>query len=569
MLRSNMEKSLFYKVLEIAKQEKFVNHQTVKDLVNLAKNELKRDFRHGLVYTEHLKRLVDKQMKTATVNKSFFYDTFFQILVAETPYSLDSFFQALEWNRPIEQAFYLPRRKQLLPIVKDLERLLIYDEIDELFLSQPPRTGKTTLVLFTLAWFIGLHPEKANLYISCASHLTNSFYNGVMTILTDEVTYLWRKIFPFVKFDKLTMCNAKECYLDTGSKKRYHSFTGKSIDAESINGMCDCDGILICDDLVSGLQEALNKERLGLLNMKVNTDVISRAKMGAKKLWIGTRWSIADPIGRRIEVIASTSIRYCIHSRPALDKNDESNYDYLYNKGYTTQHYIDLRNVYDQNGDRASFDAIYQQEPIERSGLLFPMDELNYFEGKLPEGTPDRIFGFCDPAFGGGDFTSFPIIYKFGNELYCPDWVFDDGDKKITEPKVAHAIYKHQMTAVRFEQDNGGEDYKDDVIELLKSKYSYVPNITAIRAVKVQQKGAESKQIHIFDRAPDIREIFFLDPKYQNEDYKKAMRQLTSYTIQGNARKKKDDAPDSLAKTIDMDRVVEQKTTIKIVPRIF
>ena len=72
----------------------------------------------------------------------------------ETPYSLDSYFQALEFNRPIEQAFYLPRRKQLLPIVKDLERLIIYDEIDELFLSTPPRIGKTTLVLFVLSWFL-------------------------------------------------------------------------------------------------------------------------------------------------------------------------------------------------------------------------------------------------------------------------------------------------------------------------------------------------------------------------------------------------------------------------------
>lgn len=564
-----MEKSLFYRVLEIAKNENYTNHQTIRDLVNLAKNELKRDIKHGLVFTEHLKRVVDKQIKVSTINKSFFYDIYFQILIAETPYSLDSYFQALEFNRPIDQAFYLPRRKQLLPIVRDLERLIIYDEIDELFLSTPPRIGKTTLVLFVLSWYIGMHPEKSNLYSSCATHQVNAFYKGLFSILTDNTTYLWDKIFPFSKFDKLTMCNSKECYLDVGRIKRYHSFTGRSIDAESLNGACDCDGLLIADDLVSGIEEALNKDRLGVLNMKVNNDLLSRAKMGAKKLWIGTRWSIGDPIGKRIDVIERTTIRYCVHKRPALDENNESNFDYLYDKGYSTQAYLNIKTAYEADGDIASFNAIYMQEPVERSGLLFPSDDLNYYEGVLPQGTPDRIFGFCDPAFGGGDYTSLPIIYKFGEEYYVHDWVFDNGDKSITQPKVAYGIYKNRMTAVRFEANAGGEEYKNKVVEMLEKRYGYVLNVTSITAFKVQQKGAESKQLHIFDRAPEIRQMFFLSPKHQSEDYRKAMAQLTSYTIQGNARKKKDDAPDSLAKSIDMDRIVEKKTTIKIVPRLF
>lgn len=560
---------MFYRVLDIAKNENYTNHQTIKDLVNLAKNELKRDVKHGLVFTEHLKRVVDKQIKTATVSKSFFYDIYFQILVAETPYSLDSYFQALEYNRPVEQAFYLPRRKQLLPIVKDLERLLIFDEIDELFLSQAPRTGKTTLVLFTLSWYMGMYPDKANLYSSCSTFLVNTFYKGLMAILTDNTTYLWDKIFPYTKFDKLTMCNSKECYFDVGKMKRYHSFTGRSIDAESLNGACDCDGLLIADDLVSGIEEALNKDRLGILNMKVNNDLLSRAKMGAKKLWIGTRWSLGDPIGRRIEVIENTNIRYCVHNRPALNENNESNYDYLYNKGFSTQYYLDLKSVYEANGDIASFNAVYMQEPVERSGLLFPTEDLNYYDGVLPQGTPDRIFGFCDPAFGGGDYTSLPIVYKFGDEYYVHDWVFDNGDKTITQPKVAFGIFNNRMTAVRFEANAGGEEYKNKVVEILEKKYNYVLNVTSITAFKVQMKGAESKQLHIFDRAPEIRQMFFRSPKCQNEDYRKAMAQLTSYTIQGNARKKKDDAPDSLAKTIDMDRIVEKKTAIKIVPRLF
>lgn len=564
-----MATSLFYEVLEIAKREKCENMQTMRDLLSLARNELKRDKHKGLIFTKHYKALLDKKLKEANVLKGGYYNLYFQTLVAETPYSLDSYFQALEFNRPINEMFYLPRRKQLLPLVHELERLLIDDELDELFLSMPPRVGKTTLVLFVISWKIGIDPESSNLYSSCSGILTNAFYKGLYEILTDDVTYTWGKIFKDVKWDKMSFCNSKECYLDTGRIKRYHSFTGRSIDAESLNGACDCDGILIADDLVSGIEEALSKERLGILNMKVNSNLMSRAKMRAKILWIGTRWSIIDPIGKRIEALENTSKRYKIYNMPALNENGESNFEYLYDKGYSTQYYLDLKQTFEDNGDQASFYAVYQQEPVERSGLLFPADELNYFNGYLPSDKPDRVFGFCDVAFGGGDNTVLPILYKYGEELYCVDFVCDNGDKTITQPKVAKAIYDNQMTAVQFESNNGGQEYKEKVEEILLKNYKSVTNITTIRAFHIQAKGAESKQIHIFDRAPDIRAIYFLDPKKQNGDYRRAMLQLTSYTIQGNARKKKDDVADALAKSIDMDRVVEKKNSIKIVQRLF
>ena len=564
-----MAKSLFYEVLGIAKKENCDNEQTLKDLLNLAKNELKRDKKHGLIFTEHLKNLIDDKLKGFCLHKSFYYNLYFQTLVAETPYSLDSYFQALEFNRPIEEMFYLPRRKQLLSVVKDLERLIIDDELDELFISMPPRVGKSTLILFLISWQIGVAPESSNLYSSCSGILTNAFYKGLYEILTDDATYTWNKIFPTIKFDKMSFTNAKECYLDTGRIKRYHSFTGRSIDAESLNGACDCDGILVADDLVSGIEEALNKERLGILNMKVSNNLLSRAKMGAKILWIGTRWSLGDPIGKRIESLENTKRRYKVYRIPALDDNDNSNFDYLYGKGYSSQYYIDLRQTFEDNADMASFNAVYQQEPVERSGLLFAPDELRYYNGYLPADKPDRIFGFCDPAFGGGDNTVLPVLYKYGEDLYCVAFVCDNGDKTITQPKVAQVIYENEMTAVQFEANNGGQEYKEKVEEILVKKYNYNLNMTTIKAFKVQQKGAESKQIHIFDRAPEIRNIYFLDPAKQNQDYRRAMLQLTSYTIQGNARKKKDDVPDALAKSIDMDKIVERKTSIQIIKRLF
>ena len=551
---------LFYKVLEVAENEHFNKIQTIKDLVVLAKNMLSKDMVVGLEYGKCIKDALDKVLKRKDIeNIRAYYDFYWQVLANETPYSLDSYFQALEWNRPVKERFYLPRRKQLLPIVKELEKLVIYDETDELFLSQPPRTGKTTLVLFLLSWFIGLNPELANLYCSCASSLTTAFYKGLTEILNDGTTYLWWKIFPNVKWSPSTFANSKECYLDCGRIKRYHSFTGKSIDSESLNGSCDCNGLWIADDLCSGIEEALNKDRLRLLNQKVNSNLISRAKMGAKKLWIGTRWSLGDPIGARLNSIENTTIRFTLVNRPALDENDESNFDYLYKVGFSTEYYHNIRQSFDDMGDIASWNALYQQQPLERTGLLF--EDLRYYNGVLPDETCDRIFGFVDVAWGGGDYTCLPILYKYGEKLYCPEIIFDNADKKITQPKVANAIMKHKLGSVRFEKNNGGENYKDDVEKIL-TENKYKLNIT-IRSAD----NTKSKEIKIFEHAPEIREIYFLEPSKQNNEYKRAITQLKSFTISG--KKQQDDCPDALAGCIDMNREVERKVKIEIFQRFF
>ena len=55
----------------------------------------------------------------------------------------DSYCIYLEWNRKPDKRFYLPRRKILKRAVNAMQKLAD-DELDELFLSQPPRTGKST-----------------------------------------------------------------------------------------------------------------------------------------------------------------------------------------------------------------------------------------------------------------------------------------------------------------------------------------------------------------------------------------------------------------------------------------
>ena len=167
-----------------------------------------------------------------------------------------------------------------------------------------------------------------------------------------------------------------------------------------------------------------------------------------------------------------------------------------------------------------------------------------YFNGVLPEGEADRIFMACDVAWGGGDFVAAPILYQYGDDIYCPAVIFDDGDKYQTRPRVVEKILQWKVRIARFEKNNGGDEYKEYVENELKLK-GYRLNITSKSAPTTKRK-----QDRILSAAPEIREIYFLEPKKRDKEYNMFMQNLFAYTITGKV--KNDDAPDSLAMGIDM-----------------
>ena len=146
--------NLYTQIEKIAKKESGNNLQTINDLFYLCKNTIDEgNVKIGLQYCKDFKALLGKCINNETnIHKHELYEKIFDVLVLESPYSLDSYFQALEYNRPIEQQFYLPRRNTLMKhgVIQALEDLIIYDRIDELFLSMPPRVGKTTLADFVV-----------------------------------------------------------------------------------------------------------------------------------------------------------------------------------------------------------------------------------------------------------------------------------------------------------------------------------------------------------------------------------------------------------------------------------
>ena len=450
----------------------------------------------------------------------------------------------LEWNRKPKERFWLPRAKVLTPIAEALQALAD-DRLDELFLSMPPRTGKTTLMLFYVTWLIGRDSEQSNLYAAFSDMITNAFYSGVLEIINDPETYLWGDVFPNAKINGT---NAKDETLNVGRRKRYPSITCRSLYG-TLNGACDANGVIISDDLIGGIEEALNKDRLVSAWSKVDNNLIPRAKEGCKLLWIGTRWSISDPAGLRMNLLQTdrrfSSRRYKIVNIPALSERGYSNFRYDYGVGFSTEYYQQRKASFEKNNDDASWLAQYQGEPVERSGTLFERTEMKYFSELPDESTLIRKFAACDPAFGGGDFCSMPICYQFESGTYVVDVVYSNASKKFTQPTIANRIIEHGIQAVQFECNLSTAAYKEGVEDILKEK-GYHCNVT----YKVAPNNV-SKEVRIYDKAPEIRDLYFLEGAKRNSEYEQFMTNVFSFTI--NGRNKHDDSVDSLAMCVEME----------------
>ena len=479
-------------------------------------------------------------------------DKYYKMLKFESESIFESFMFYMEKNRYYKDRFYQPRVNPLKQVAQGIQDL-VDDLLDEIFVNCPSRVGKTQIVKMGYLWYGSKFPEKSNLYSAYSDKITSGFYDGLIELMTDP-TYTYSELFPKNVENKI-ITDGKDLTIDLVRKKTYPTFTMRSIYG-TLNGACDCSGLAVADDLFSGIEEALSVDRQETVWGKFDNNFMKRLKRKAKLIDMGTRWAPRDVQGRRRELLESNveykDVRWRAIVIPALDENDESNFDYPYDLGYSTQDYRRIRASFEDNDDMASWLAQDQQEPIERLGALFTPDNMQFYnpETEIPEGVPDRIFSHCDPAYGGGDYVSMPICYQFGNDFYIPDVVYNDGDKKITVPEVTSRFAGHLLRfgnktgEAHFEETKTTSEYRT-LCEKEWDKLGVAVNTTHDPA-----PNTISKVDRIKNHAPDIRKLYFVDINHRTKEYNKFMQNIFSFKYDG--KNKHDDGVDSVAGLCDM-----------------
>lgn len=509
------------------------NFTVFEDLYKLTKETMKSDPKLAVPYGVKLAAECEKRIMDESLTDQQVFDLFNlheKILLILAPHHFESYLLYMEWDREPSKKFYPPRRKRLKEVVDALQELAD-GELDLLAISMPPGTGKTTLAIFFLTWLAGKRPNEPKLTGSHSNSFIRGVYDECLRMLDKNGEYRWHDVFPTMEVSKT---NAKDCRIDVDKQQRFETLEFTSIGTGNA-GLYRAADLLYCDDLVSGIEVALSKERLDKLWQTYTTDLRQR-KIGdhCRELHIATRWSVHDVIGR-LEAQYAGNPRAKFIVIPAMDENDESNFDYDYGVGFSTKVYREQRDIMDE----VSWKALYQNEPVEREGLLYHPDELRtYFE--LPNREPDAIIAICDTKDKGTDYAFLPVGYVYGQDHYIDDCICDNGLPNIVDPRLSDILVRKKVQMCRFESNSAGGKTAEKVQKEVKERngitHITTKFTTANKETKVIVNSGWIKEHCLFRDSSTYK---------RNSDYGRMMEFLTTYTVVG--KNKHDDVPDGMA----------------------
>ena len=529
-MKSSIDRAILKSPLDVAAYD---------DKFALCRDYEGTEFRLAHEWNQALQEEIRAGLKLAVDTRDFktaeeFDNLLFRSLLFCAPNYFDAYLQAVEYGKPLDKKFYLPRRHYLRRYVEGYQEVL-EGKLDFLSISMPKRCGKSQLGINFTNMLSGKFPDRSTLMEGTGDDLVQSFYKGCLEYIQQPNDYHFYDIFPE---SKLVQTNADTKVINLLHKSRFPTVMCRSIDARQV-GLSEATNLLYLDDCVEGREEAKNRQRLDDKWEVISGDIIGRAIEGTPIVICGTRYSLYDPIGHLQEEMRKQGKRCKIIETPALDPvTDESNFEYIREgrKVFTTQYFRDQREMLSAE----QFESEFQQQPFEAKGILFPEASLNrYFE--LPvDREPDSIIAVCDTADKGADYCSMPIAAVYGDEVYIVDVVFDDSPPEVTKPECAKALMDNLVVAGTFESNNAGTYFARDVQQILTDR-KYVCNIRTKRTISNKQTRIEFASDNI------IKHFYFKDPSLyaRNSQYAMFMKQVTTYTRSGKVPH--DDAPDSLS----------------------
>lgn len=553
-----------YQEILVQEYDKHVFEYVIKSMqVLLINHEVEKMLELGKWAKAYLNQVCKKEyngdlweLEAYTFEKNFKHELieyFYEICLIESFDHFESFVFYLERNRPQEKRFYLPRRCTLKYVAVDLERL---EKGDLIFygLSMPSRTGKSTLCILFLLWVMLRRPDSHNAMGGHSGILAKGFYKELLNFMT-SAEYTFAEIYEYHHpgWEMLESNSAEEYTINLHTPDRFSTITCRGIEG-TWTGAIDVssDGYLYVDDLIKDRKHSLNPNRMEQTFQDYQNHMLDRLNDGSKQLMVGTLWNVMDPL-ERIREKHEGEPGYLFRKIPALNSKDESNFQYSMGKGFGTQYYRNMRDALDD----ADWCAKFQQKPYRREGLMFPTDELNYYNGILPEGD-HRIVAVCDVAFGGGDNLSMPIGAEYEDgDVYIFGWIYDKSPKEITIPRVVGRIMAYDIGSIQFEANNGGDLYAEKVDAMLQ-EYGFACNCTSKKAPNTMDKRSKIEQY-----SGDIKRKFYFISKHRltpeereldrqngviryerDQDYTRAMDDLCDYVTIGE--NEHDDSPDSL-----------------------
>lgn len=281
--------------------------------------------------------------------------------------------------------------------------------------------------------------------------------------------------------------------------------------------------LAMSDDLYKDMADALSETTQEGVAMWKQSAHNSRMEKNCPEIFIGTRWTQRDEIGKAIEK-GDIDVEVRI---PALTDDQQSFCEDV----KSTAEYQKIK----LETDEEIWEAEYMQQPVELKGLLFPLSQLKRF--RPMDIQPELRYLAIDPADTGGDDTSAPFCDLIGNGIYITDVLYNNHGTDVNIPNLVESIVSKRLNAVEIEGVSAWILFGKDVRNKVQERYEDCE----VRIIKNQS----NKQVRILAHSAFIRNhMYFLEEEFWTPEYRKFMNVLIRYLRTGSV---KDDAPDSLA----------------------
>lgn len=190
-----------------------------------------------------------------------------------------------------------------------------------------------------------------------------------------------------------------------------------------------------------------------------------------------------------------------------------------------------------------NYERQYNQNPSPKAGLMFPLDELNFYDHRgeflndLDD--PDASYMPCDPANLGGDDFAGLVTKLIGARIYVVDVLYNTDGADVNEGAVVEMAMEQDMKRVGVEAVFGWAAVADRI----KAKL----NVLGWDNEFALLRPRTGKPARINAASSFIRNNFWFRADYMDlPQYRRFMENLTSYLkIQEPGKiNKHDDAPD-------------------------
>lgn len=392
----------------------------------------------------------------------------------------------------------------------------------------PAQHGKSQLstVLFP-AWIIGNFPNT-KIAIACYNQtLASRFGRMIQRVLEDPA---YQEIFPDVTMsagDDGHQRNSEEIEFPghTGSIKLVGvggGLTGRSVD------------LLILDDLYKDFQSAWSPiVQEGVWDWYVSV-ALTRLHNDSRELQVYTRWTPRDVIGRLLEEPGNDwrVLKYpAIKVGPPSKEDPREDGEALWPDRHSIERLIAIR-----ERDPHKFEALYQQDPKPREGLLY-----------REFGTYTSVPGFAvrrayvDTADTGTDFLCSIAYAETKDKIYILDVIYTQAAMEITEPEVAQQFIQFIIKHAVVESNSGGRGFARNVESILRKDRNYFTSITPFT-----QRA--NKQARILTNQSTVNNLVVFPEDWKSR-WSRFAYDLTMFSSKG--KNKNDDAPDTLTAIVE------------------